>query len=203
MTNRPLLISDADEVLVQFMTSFEAWLDELGFEMKLESFALNGNLRHKDTGAAVATDRVSTLVDEFFAQRVEHCPAVEGAAQSLAVLARDVDIVILTNIPDAQRERRERALAALGMPYPVYSNKGPKGPPVKALAEGRRGPIAFIDDLPPHHKSVAQTISQVHRLHLIADARLQPLLPPADHAHARIDKWDEALPWLQARLLDQ
>lgn len=200
MTTRPLIISDADEVLVQFMPAFERYADERGLLFSLDSFALVGNIRHRDSAKVLDKQAVSQLIDDFFEERVEHCEPVEGAAQTLALLARDADIVILTNIPDAQRERRERALASHGMPYRVYTNKGPKGPPVKALIEGRSGPVVFIDDLPPHHQSVAQTVSQVHRLHMIADARLQVLIPRADHAHARIDSWPEALPWLRSVL---
>jgi hypothetical protein len=195
MTNRPLLICDADEVLVQFASTFETYLCEQGYSIAFTSFALSGNIRRLDTGEAASRAQVNTMVDAFFLDRVEACPPVPGAVAALKTLSAHADIVVLTNIPAAQQARRAAALAAHGMAYPVHSNDGPKGPAVKALAGARRK-VAFVDDLPPHHQSVAETISHVHRLHLIADPRLRALLPRAPYAHARIDDWDEALPHL-------
>jgi len=43
----------------------------------------------------------------------------------------------------------------------------------------------------------------VHRLHMIAEPRLAPAVPPAEHAHARIDDWPTATEWLLERLRDQ
>ena len=58
----------------------------------------------------------------------------------------------------------------------------------------------FVDDLAVHHESVAKHAPQVWRLHMIAEPRLAAHTPPAPHAHARIDAWDEALPWILERL---
>jgi hypothetical protein len=37
---------------------------------------------------------------------------------------------------------------------------------------------------------------------MIAEPRLAAHTPPAPHAHARIDAWDDALPWILARLTE-
>ncbi len=195
MTDRPLLICDADEVLLQFASTFEIYLGEQGYDLDFASFALSGNIRRLDTGAMASRQQVASLIDSFFEDRVEACPPVPGAAAALQTLSEHADIVVLTNVPAAQQERRAAALAAHGMPYKVQSNQGPKGPAVKTLA-GIRQRIAFVDDLPPHHQSVAQSAAHVHRLHLVADVRLRALLPAAPYAHARIDDWADALPHL-------
>jgi hypothetical protein len=57
----------------------------------------------------------------------------------------------------------------------------------------------FIDDLSVHHQSVAKHAPDVWRLHMIAEARLAAATPPSPFAHARIDVWTEALPWILAR----
>jgi hypothetical protein len=57
-----------------------------------------------------------------------------------------------------------------------------------------------VDDLAVHHQSVAEHAPQVWRLHMIAEPRLAAHTPPASHAHARIDSWEEALPWILERL---
>jgi hypothetical protein len=61
----------------------------------------------------------------------------------------------------------------------------------------------FIDDIANHLGSVAEVTPQVMRLHLCGEPLLAPHIACAHqlgHAHARIDTWAEALPWLQARL---
>jgi hypothetical protein len=195
MSERPLLICDADEVLVQFASTFETYLGEQGFSIHFASFALSGNIRAIATGELASRKQVSQMVDDFFADRVEACPPVAGAVEALNTLADYADIVVLTNIPAAQEARRAAALAGYGMAYKVYSNEGPKGPAVKALAGARRK-VAFVDDMASHHQSVAEIIAPVHRLHLVSDVRLRPLIPAAPYAHARIDDWHAALPHL-------
>jgi hypothetical protein len=195
MSERPLLICDADEVLVQFASSFEVYLGEQGYSINFSSFALHGNIHKLATGAAASRQQVGQMLDDFFTDRIEACPPVAGAVEALQTLSQHADIVVLTNIPAVHEARRETALAGFGMAYKVYSNEGPKGPAVKALA-GMRRKVAFVDDTSAHHQSVAETISHVHRLHLVADKRLRPLIPAAPYAHARIDDWHEALPHL-------
>jgi hypothetical protein len=61
----------------------------------------------------------------------------------------------------------------------------------------------FIDDLAQHHDSVAEVAPHVGRLHLCGEPLLAPYIPcahDAGHAHARIDDWASALPWLVERL---
>ena len=57
----------------------------------------------------------------------------------------------------------------------------------------------FVDDLEHHHESVAEHAPGVFRLHMIADPGLAAQVPPAPHAHARIDDWAEARAWIEAR----
>ncbi len=196
---RPLLICDADEVLVQFIPALERFIHQDGWLLHLDSFALHGNIRSAD-GTHATQSEISALIDRFFETSVESCQPVEGAAAALADIAKRADIIVLTNAPGAQRARREASLAAYGMPYPVLANEGLKGKAVKDLVAGRQSPVAFVDDLPFHHTSVAEHAGHVHRLHLIAEPRLQGLLPKAQDAHARIDTWAEAAPHLQSIL---
>jgi hypothetical protein len=82
------------------------------------------------------------------------------------------------------------------MEYPVMAGSGPKGNVILPLIADMRAPVVFIDDLPPHHASVASETPHVQRLHFVADTRLASLVPPSPHAHARIDTWPEAAPWI-------
>lgn len=193
---RPLLICDADEVLVQFARPLEQFLFSQDHELRLDSFALTGNIRHRHTGDVANGEQVTRFIHDYFEAHVDTAPAVAGAAEALQTASQVADIIVLTNIHDRHRHRREAALAALGMPYPVLSNGGPKGKAVRELAVDRESAVLFIDDLPPQHESVAQHAPQVHRLHFVADDRLRAIIPASPHAHARIDDWSEALPYV-------
>src|SRR3546814_7955502 len=58
----------------------------------------------------------------------------------------------------------------------------------------------FVDDLAEHHASVAEIAPEVFRLHMVAEPRLARHVPPAPAAHARIDRWADALPWIMEPL---
>lgn len=200
MTHRPLLICDCDEVLLHFAGPFKTYLDaEHALELNFENFALSGNIRRKHDGSLVEPKEIGSLVDRFFADAMDGQPAVDGAADALRQLSSAFDIVILTNIRDEYRARRLAQIRDHGMPYPVYTNSGPKGPTVvQLLAKHGRSNAVFIDDLPPHHSSVKRDAPHVHRVHMVADPALRRLIPAAEDAHARIDIWSEALPYLAA-----
>lgn len=197
--SRPLIISDCDGVLLHFCQPFAAYLaEEHGMALRLESYALAGNLRDRH-GALVPPSAFPALLDGFFRHHMLRQAPLPHAAQALSRLAETCDVVVLTNIADHLVETRTQALAALDMPYRVIGNKGPKGPPLAALLDDYRPSLAvFIDDIPDHHGSVAGLAPQVHRLHMVGEAELRHLVPEATHAHARIDHWADALPHLES-----
>lgn len=199
--NRPLVICDCDEVLLHFVGPFSDYLTGThDLTLHLDTFALSGNIRHAD-GSTVAAERFMPLLDGFFDTHMPTQTPAPGAAAALATLARDCDIVILTNVDDRHNALRTAELARHGMAYRVVCNNGPKGRPVAALiAEYGATHAAFIDDLPPHHGSVKRAAPHVFRLHMIADPRLHALIPAAPDADARVDDWPSALPILQAAL---
>ena len=198
---RPLVLCDCDEVLLNFVGPFAAYLAaEHGLTLHLDSFALSGNIR-RDDGSAIEAVEFLPLLNGFFATHMASQTAAAGAADALATLARDCDIVILTNVDERHNPVRTSELARHGMPYRVVCNQGPKGAPVRALMDEYGATCgAFIDDLPPHHASVKRAAPEVFRLHMVADARLHALIPAATDADARIDDWPTALPVLQAAL---
>ncbi|MFT2520559.1 hypothetical protein ACMWQB_30585, partial [Escherichia coli] len=79
-----------------------------------------------------------------------------------------------------------------------------KGPAIRAiLDEYRPSRAVFIDDLAQHHGSASEVTPDIARLHLCGEPLLAPHITCAftqGHAHARIDDWANALPWLTARL---
>lgn len=197
--DRPLIVTDADEVLFVFMADFERYQSEQGHYFDWSSYALLGNVRRRSDDGAVDWDMTRRLLDGFFDARTESMDAAPGASESLATLNRRAQIVVLSNLPHTRRPERSRALELSGMDYPLISNEGPKGPAVHALAARVEAPVFFIDDAPTHHDSVAEHADAVRRLHMVADSRLARIVPAAD-SHHRVDDWPRARAIIEAEL---
>lgn len=187
----PLLIVDADEVLLRFVEHLETFSVSKGYELRLTSFQLSGNIFPIDGDEPAAPGMVKQLIAGFFEECVDTVPAVPGAAEALQSLTSDYQIAILTNVPHQFRRRRETALRNLGFDFPVISNAGEKGPAMHQLNTATNRQSVFVDDLPPQLASVAEYAPDVHRVHFVADERLAALIGKADHAHVRIDKWHD------------
>ncbi|WP_417520202.1 hypothetical protein [Minwuia sp.] len=196
---RPLIISDADEVLFAFMAGLETYLQGEGLSFDFSSFAITGNVKDSD-GRALDQAAVRTHLGTFFERHTGELHPVDGAAEALAELSEEAQVVVLSNIPLARRAARASALARHGMDYPLIANEGAKGPAVSALFARARAPAVFIDDIPHNHASVREHADDVHRLHFVADTRLAKLIPKADDSHARADTWPEARPIIERHL---
>lgn len=200
--DRPLVISDADEVLLQFMRQFEIYLDRNDMWIDLSSFRLQGNIKYKGSDEAVdMTNR--NIIDDFFAAETLNFSPVEGAAEALNALSKEAQIIILTNLPLAQKSERQINLSKHGMDYPVIVGSGLKGPAVKSLGEKINAPLFFLDDIPHNINSVAEYVPTSGRIHMIADPRLSKLIGAAEGASARIDQWQEAQAWILDKLVSQ
>jgi len=197
--DRPLVISDADEVLLQFMRQFEIYLDRNDMWIDLSSFRLQGNIKYKGSDEAVdMTNR--NIIDDFFVAETLNFSPVEGAAEALNALSKEAQIIILTNLPLAQKSERQINLSKHGMDYPVIVGSGLKGPAVKSLGEKINAPLFFLDDIPHNINSVAEYVPTSGRIHMIADPRLSKLIGAAEGASARIDQWQEAQAWILDKL---
>ena len=197
--DRPLVISDADEVLLQFMRQFEIYLDRNDMWIDLSSFRLQGNIKYKGSDEAVdMTNR--NIINDFFAAETLNFSPVEGAAEALNALSKEAQIIILTNLPLAQKSERQINLSKHGMDYPVIVGSGLKGPAVKSLGEKINAPLFFLDDIPHNINSVAEYVPTSGRIHMIADPRLSKLIGAAEGASARIDQWQEAQAWILDKL---
>ncbi|UTW54264.1 hypothetical protein [Kordiimonas sp. SCSIO 12610] len=196
ITNRPLLIVDADEVLLQFVKALENFIETKGFYIFFESFQLSGNIRRRSDDTPIDQAMTSQLIGEFFENDVEKVEEVDGASDALRHLSNYYQIFILSNVPQKVETRRRQHLKNLGIDYPLIANKGGKGLVAKEMSLAANSKTVFIDDLPPQHSSVAEYADHIHRLHMIADQRLAKLIGKAESAHVRIDDWDKATAYL-------
>ena len=166
--DRPLVISDADEVLLQFMRQFEVYLDRNDMWIDLSSFRLQGNIKYKGSDEVVdMTNR--NIIDDFFAAETLNFSPVDGAAEALTALSKEAQVIILTNLPIAQKNERQINLSEHGMDYPVIVGSGLKGPAVKSLGDKINAPLFFLDDIPHNINSVAEYVPMSGRIHMIAD----------------------------------
>ncbi|HEX4861824.1 MAG TPA: hypothetical protein VFV07_11345 [Rhizomicrobium sp.] len=188
---RPLVIVDADEVLLRFVDGFDRFLRRRDLFLDLASYRLHGNVRRLDDRTAILDVEVTALLDEFRAD-LDWLEPVAAAQDVLNALAPRAGIVVLTNITPNQAVARTRNLAALRLDFSLVANNGPKGPAVKALAGRASAPTFFIDDIPQHLVSSAEAAPDVIRIHLIGDERLKPLLAPCAQAHLYAEDWRAA-----------
>ena len=185
------------------VSHFDAWLGEAhGIRFAFETGSFGEAMTDRATGELVAEDRVWPLLDRILPRRNASPDAGPGRARG----AR----------PD-RRGRRHRHPHQFGRRGP--SRGGSTSSPATASATKSSataaaracrpraiierygaGPTVFVDDLPVHHASVAKHAPEVHRLHMVAEPRLAPAVPTAEHAHARIDDWPTATHWIFERL---
>jgi hypothetical protein len=196
---RPLIVSDADEVLLQFIAGLETFLQANGARLELTSFALTGNIKDLATGLPVTQEDVARLLRLFF-ETVDHLEAVPGSAEALEFLAREAQIIVLSNVPSHTTENRRKNLSRLGIHAALVANDGLKGRALEAFRSVVSAPMVFLDDLPPHLASVAQLCPDVHLVHFVAHPRLAAIVPHAPQCHLRTSDWNEAREWISARL---
>jgi hypothetical protein len=198
---RPLLITDCDEVLLHMVKHFGVWLGEthaIDFNLGGGDFA--DSMKRRDGSPPPTRDEMWALLGGFFPAEMHRQTLVPHAAEALARLSREADIVVLTNLQDECRTARIEQLAAFGIEHRVECNQGGKGEPVARLVDEYKPSVAvFVDDLAVHHDSVARHAPYVFRLHMIAEPALAANVPAAPAAHARIDDWREAADWIEAR----
>ena len=199
--NRPLIISDCDEVLLHMVVPFRTWLDERHDIHFNFSAGFERALRHKHSGDPVERSVIWQLLGSFFETEMHRQTPIAGAVSSLLRLADRADVVILTNIGEEMADARARQIHQHGLPFPVVGNRGGKGPAVARLIEDLKpGLVFFIDDLANNHLSVAQHAPQCWRLHFVGEPEMAGHVDVARDAHARIDDWECAEAWVSSRL---
>ena len=189
--NRPLVICDVDEVVVHFIKSLEQHLDDHGCWLDTSSFALNGNIRLKDTNEPVSAHRVGELLFGCFDARTHIMDMIEGAADALVELETAAEIVMLTNLPERYLNQRTENLRGHGIHYPVIANSGAKGPAVEAMIDGLGHDVIFIDDSPNNITSVGEWCPDTHLIHFIPDQRFARHVEPIEGVALRTDNWAE------------
>ncbi len=197
---RPLLVLDADEVLVYFLRHFRTYLDGRGWDLDLTTYRLDAALKHRGDGRTATREEGLAFIDAFFAEETSRQEPIPGAAEAVARLSGRAQVVVLTNLPHHARETRIRNLAAHGLSHPVVSNRGGKGPALARLAGRVAAPVIFVDDSKAQIDSAAEHAPAVRRLQLIGCDYAAPALPRSAMAEETAFSWNAAAPWIDTAL---
>ena len=173
--DKPLIVCDADEVIFDFMYSFEKYLHAKNLYFNWKSYALEGNILN-DKNEALNKKQITDIIHDFFMCETESMDLVEGAVKSLQKLAVQYNIIILSNIPFKFYEKRKVALKKYGMNFPFFANTGPKGKAVKYLSDIHKGQTWFIDDSPYQIKSVKLEEENISTILFIGNSKLEALI---------------------------
>ncbi|RWC30226.1 hypothetical protein [Mesorhizobium sp.] len=198
--DRPLLVLDVDDVLLEFIRPFPNFLRARGYDLTLASFRLTGNIAETASGRLIEQPEVTALLGDFFDAQADWQCITEGAAEALAGLGDRAEIILLTAMPHRHRAVRRAHLDALGMNYPLLTTEMAKGPAVAKLRGKANRPVVFVDDQPRNLASVRESVADAELIHLMADTSLRAFLPPVPDDVAVVQDWHEAAPKIAVAL---
>lgn len=189
---RALVVCDVDDVVLQFIGPFEAFLESRGHRLLPRSFRLHGNIVSRHDGAAVEASLVSELIATFFELQESWQVPILDAAEALAALSGDADVVFLSAMPSRYYGQRRRLLDSFGLPYPLIASEDAKGPLVDRLHGRRAHPVAFIDDMVRNLHSVGEHVPDCLLVHLQPDSQIHRLAPPTPDLARKARDWQHA-----------
>jgi Predicted hydrolase (HAD superfamily) len=194
---RPLVVTDADGVLLCFTGGLEKWLNARGLYLDLTTYRIEGAIRRLDDQSRILHVETMALIEEY-RQDLDHLEAVDGAVDALNSLSKVASIIVLSNVNHRQAVARVRNFKALGLDYPLIANDtgggylADKGEAVRIMAGKAKAPTFFIDDIPSNLAAVAKAAPQAKLVHIVESEPLRTLLGQDFHAHIHAETWDEA-----------
>ncbi len=197
---RPLIVVDVDEVVLEFVRPFMAFLESRGHYLKTDTFRLNGNVISRETGKPAEDDTVARFLEDLFAEQDDWQHPVDGAAGALGQLGGEAAIVLLTAMPHRHHGIRRRLLDRHGIPYPLVTTEAAKGPAISAMRGDPSRLVAFVDDIPHNHLSVQKSVPDATLVHLMSYEPFKAVLPalPGEIFPAR--DWKHAQDHIATRL---
>lgn len=192
LKERPLVVCDIDDVVLDFIGPFQTFLGDSGYRLEPRSFRLHGNIVCATSEDEADRDRVNAMIAAFFDSQETWQVPLPGAADALRHISEVADIVFLTAMKPMYYAQRRRLLDINGLPYPLLATEEPKGPLVRQLHRDRGQPIAFIDDMVRNLESVGEHVSGCLLVHMAPESEIHRFAPPTpDHAH-RAEDWHQA-----------
>ena len=187
----PLMIFDADEVLVHFAEPFATYLKKHNHRLHLTGYRLDNAIKNAQTDAVADPDTAKDLVWGFINEETKNQPAAKGAPQALKKLRKLAQIIILSNVPHTVHDDRVTNLKNIGMDYPLISNEGMKGPAVKEILKNHKAESFFIDDNPYQVESVYNDNKDTVCVHFSVCDLVKPYMPKAVGASIEPSSWND------------
>ncbi len=200
--NLPLMIFDADEVLVHFAEPFATYIKKHNHRLHLTGYRLDNAIKKADTDEVADPDTAKELVWGFINEETKSQPAAKGAPQALMKLQAYAQIIILSNVPHSVHDDRVANLKSLNMDYPLISNEGMKGPAVKEILKNHKAQSFFIDDNPYQVESVYNDNQQTVCVHFSVCDLVKPYMPKAVGASIEPTSWQDLVSQLIGCLKD-
>ena len=192
LTGRPLIISDVDDVVLEFVEPFGRFLLSEGLRFIPKSFHLSGNIVHIDNEKPVADSEIKSLLANFFDQQQHWQTPFEHALSALEELSREADIVFLTAMPPQFAATRRNHLTSLGLPYPMIATESAKGPVVARVSVMTNAPVVFVDDMAHNLASVAEHLPACLLLSLVPPSEVHKMAPKPPETARIAANWREA-----------
>jgi len=187
----PLMIFDADEVLVHFAEPFSTYLKKHKHRLHLTGYRLDNAIKKAETDDVADPDTAKDLVWGFINEETKNQPAAKGAPEALKKLQEYAQIIILSNVPHSVHDDRVVNLKTIGMDYPLISNEGMKGPAVKEILKNHKAKSFFIDDNPYQVESVYNDNQDTVCVHFSVCDLVKPYMPKAVGASIEPSSWDD------------
>lgn len=201
--SKPLIISDADEVIFElFMHLFE-YFDENGYRFtgkNLVGFELLDHFYSHQTDDLIEEHEFIKIITQFFTDHGDDMPMVENAFENLMQLSETCQIIILTNAPHSYRERRVEIYRGHGIHFPIITNIGNKLAAVNEIVKNHQAPVFFIDDSPEHHISILKEIPHITCIHFIGDVRYAKMVSDVDNVALKSTNWNEVKHYIETQL---
>ncbi|MCY1668342.1 hypothetical protein [Rhizobium sp. SL86] len=192
LTDRPLVVCDVDDVVLEFVMPFQRFLESLGHRLEPRSYRLHGNIISTIDQRPLADALVTQLILDFFEAQEDWQTPFGDAVKSLKTLGDDADVVFLTAMPPRYTEMRRRLLDRLDLTFPLLATESPKGPVVRQMHGRRSLPLAFIDDMAHNHVSVAESVPECLLVHLMPQSDIHKHAPkPGPHV-VQVTDWQAA-----------
>ena len=182
--DRPLIVSDVDEVALNFLDPFNAFLQENGYKLVPRSFRLTGNVVSIAGGNAAPSRTVSTLMDGFFAAQQKWQTPTIGVVESLARLSTVADIVFLSAMPPKYFAARRALLDEFGLHYPLVASESSKGELIRRIHADSEHHVILIDDMIYNLHSVKKHIPHSMAINFMANDTFRAMAPdPGEDVH--------------------
>lgn len=189
LEDRPLVICDVDEVVLEFLTPFNAFLNASGYELLPRSFRLTGNIITLDNGEAAENDTCRDLLEGFFSEQLDWQTPTNDVETVLSNLSELADIIFLSAMPPHHYDIRRTLLDRHGLTYPLVATNEEKGPLIREIHAEREQPLIFVDDMVYNLHSAKKHAPSAHTIYYMSNATFRSMAPHPGDGVIEAENW--------------